>query len=350
MMPSVIDLSGSAKVRSFTSPAFETKPPELENAELLSPELRNLYSVLWGQSQPAEDVIVSAIPHATVEGPGLVFDQDLNLIKQSVHQATQAEIEQAYLSVRQHSEAGLLISEPGPTLLCEKAGIGNYGHWLIEMLPIVFLNLAPVLAGEWRVRLPVAGPAMNSVVRHSMDLLGVPESRASFRQGGPQRYAQLLMVHNLTHHGIRYSPLVIDAMDHLAASIPAGSAEKVWMSRATSSRRLVHEVETCKRLAEEGWLIVEPGTLSLREQISVARGARRIAGVNGAGLTNLVFAQPGAVITAFMPAQMPDVFFWMLAGFKKHRYREVRCRQASNNSGWDCPLVLSTDEVLAHLI
>lgn len=319
----------------------------------MTSELCAIYEKLWNQRRPDTEIVCSLVENATVEGPGLVFDRDLRLVRQTIHQAGQEEIETAYASVLHHAEKGLLHSEPGVTLLCEKAGIGNYGHWLVEMLPIAYLNRARLIEREWRVRLPVASAPMNAVVTESIALLGIPGEQARFRPGGPQRYEQLVVVRGVAQHGIWYSPRVVEALETLASQVPASAAADIWFSRLGSSRQLTAEEETNARLRDLGWTILHPERLSLRQQIAAAKGARRIAGVSGAALTNLAFAPRKSRVTAFMPASMPDVFFWMLAGFKEHAFREVRCRQADAGTAsiaWNAQLEMSPDEVIGELM
>lgn len=146
--------------------------------------------------------------------------------------------------------------------------------------------------------------------------------------------------------------MITECLDRLGADVPAYPSKGVWFSRTGDTRTLANEPEVAETLAREGWLVIPPGALSLMQQIAIAKGTPRIAGVNGAGLTNLVFAAPGTSITAFMPALMPDVFFWMLAGFKRQPYVEVRCRQdldPKSPTGWNALLRLPTADVLGHL-
>ncbi len=352
MKPNIVDLPGSARIDAFFSPPFQTHAPELRNGHVLTPSLQELYSVLWHQSRGQHELVCSVVCDAIVEGPGLVFDQQLNLIRQSIHQATDEEVGTSFQEVSQYVKDGKPPFIPGVTLLCEKSGIGNYGHWLVEMLPVVMLNLKHLFAGGWRVRVPVAGAAMNQVAWDSLLLAGVPEVQLDFRLPGPQRYEQLVMLEGLSSHGLWYSPLIVSCLEQLAAGIPAGPAVDVWVSRAGDRRSMFEEENLCAALSGLGWTIAEPGKMTLHEQISLFKGARRIAGVNGAGLTNLVFAGPDTIVTAFMPALMPDVFFWMLSGFKKQRYREVRCIQAEDAvtpNGWNASLLLGIPEILDHL-
>ncbi len=347
MPPHIVDIPANARVDTFFTPPFRTRPPDLRHGNLIPPDLQALYATLWHQSHGPTEVVASVLCGAYVDGPGLVFDQDLNLIRQTIHQATPEEIETAFHAVR--DAAGRVPLQRGVTLLCEKTGIGNYGHWLVEMLPVASLNLRHLFRGGWQLRLPVASEAMNRVTLDSVRLAGVPGEQLAFRRPGPQYYEQLVIVHGLSQHGVWYSPLIVDCLEQIASSVPARPSAGVWFSRAGSRRVLKEEAAVCARLRQEGWEIAMPGSLSLADQIALAKGAPHVAGVNGAGLTNLVFAPRGATVTSFMPAPMPDVFFWMLAGFKGQSYVEVRCPQEADEGGWNAPLTMAVDEVLAQL-
>jgi capsular polysaccharide biosynthesis protein len=102
-----------------------------------------------------------------------------------------------------------------------------------------------------------------------------------------------------------------------------------------------------------GWAIADPALFTFRQQIALFRGARRIAGVSGAGLSNLVFAPRGAQATCFTPANMPDTFYWLLCELGAKRYREIRCPQDLGLRGtepWDTKLAISLPDALAQLV
>jgi len=348
----IINLDTTSQVARYPSLPFTTKPPELFNGELLTPDLRHMYDQLWHQISGPRDITLHVLLGAIVEGPGLVFDAGLRLIRDSIHQTTEAEVAQAVAQVRASIADGGPPLVPGVTLLSEKSGIGNYGHWLVEMLPIVYLSRGWLVSTEWRMRVPIMPTAMAAVVRDSLDLLGIPPAQRLLRDPGPQRYEHLVITRGLSHHGITYSPCIVDCLEALAEAVPGGPPCRVWVSRAGATRSLKSEQAVCCALRQLGWTIAQPWEMTLREQIALFKGATHIAGVAGAGLTNLCFAARGATVTAFMPARMPDVFFWMMAEFKEHYYREVRCAQPPDPSGgknWEMTIQMSVDEVLSYL-
>jgi len=76
-------------------------------------------------------------------------------------------------------------------------------------------------------------------------------------------------------------------------------------------------------LAAYGFQDVDPGHLSVAEQIATFAQAELIVATHGAGLTNIVFASPGARVIELFPAGylLPD--YWWLASVVPgvdHRY------------------------------
>ena len=77
-----------------------------------------------------------------------------------------------------------------------------------------------------------------------------------------------------------------------------------------------------------------------------------MAGVNGAGLANLMFMRPGGTLTSFVPALMPDLFYFQFCVHRLLTYREIRSEQTHELGGstvWDAPLNIPIEDVLSHL-
>lgn len=335
------------------SRAFATCPPAVRNRALVPAAVLDQMSFAWdSRAYPARDVTLRRVRDAFVLGEGLVFDRSLAVVPASVTQHSPAEVDAAAARLKAAEAAGGIPTLPGTTLLCAKRGAANYGHWMYEMLPVAWLGRARLRAGEWRALVPGEGGRLGAVIRDALDLLGVPPAQVATAAPAPQRVEEILIVEGLTAHGRYISPLVADCLADLAGGIAPGGAERLWVSRAGESRSFWNEAELCAVLAGSGWTVCRPGELPLREQIRLFKGARHIAGVAGAGLANLAFAAPGARVTSFTPAAMPETFFWLLSELCGHDYREIRSPQAEKHVGpaaWDGSLVLGLPDVLAYL-
>ena len=66
-------------------------------------------------------------------------------------------------------------------------------------------------------------------------------------------------------------------------------------------------------MRHRGFEIVVPGALTLTEQIRVFREASVVVGPHGAGLTNIVFCEPGTIVYELVPDHYPNICFGNLA-------------------------------------
>ena len=335
------------------SPGFAPAAPQVANAELIPEHLRQALSESWHKEQPPRVVTFYSLLDVFVVGEGLVFDRDLNLYQPSITQLSPAALDEAAELLQGHLQNGNVERIEGPLLLCGKAGLNNYGHWLAEMLPRVHVSAPWIdLKGGWRVLVPKVYPWMRRVIEDSLDLLSVGAERRILNYGQPCQVSELVFIEGLSRHGEYFSPLILDAIDRIAAQVPAGPDAKVWMTREGETRSLLNEAEANQQIEAAGWRVVHPGRISFREQVVIAKGACHMAGVNGAGLSNLVFMAPGGALKSFVPAVMPDIFYWQLSAHRGLFYREVRSLQLHNHQSptlWDAPLTISISEVIAEL-
>lgn len=352
-MAAVVEPAADDLVLRVPSRAFTTRPPVVRNRALIPAAARDAMSYAWGsRDYAARDVTMHRMQDVYVLGEGLVFDRNLAVVRPSITQHSAAEIDAAAAQLQAAVTAGGIPVLPGVTLLCAKRGAVNYGHWMYEMLPIAWLGRAQLRAGEWRALVPWAEGRLAAVIWDALELLEVPRSQVTMAAFTPQRVEELLIVEGLTAHGGYISPLVIDCLAELGQGIAPADAARLWVSRIGDSRSLWNEAELCAVLAGSGWTVCRPGEMPLREQIGLFKGARHIAGVMGAGLTNLAFAAPGARVTSFAPSMMPEIFFWLLSELCSHDYVEVRATQAEKQVGlnaWDGSLVLGLPDILAYL-
>ena len=214
-------------------PALATKTPTVFNADKMPSSLRSTYASLWERQQRAGELSCHLLHDAIVVGAGLVFDRSGRLYRASAHQTSAAQIETATVKVRAYLAADKSEVLCGTTLLCEKIGVSNYGHWLVEMAPIAFL-LRDRLGADWFLRAPLLDdcPSMSAVVRDTLDLLGIDPERIHWATATePQRYERLILTRGFSHHGEMYSPLASAAFDEMAKQVRGEKPSRIWVSR-----------------------------------------------------------------------------------------------------------------------
>ncbi|WP_448207494.1 glycosyltransferase family 61 protein [Azospirillum sp. sgz302134] len=351
MPPTPLSLPTDADLLSLPSPAFDARPPAIRHPDLIPEPILQAMRGTWAMGRFAERrVRVLRLRNVWVAKEGLVFDRDGALYRETVTQHSPAEVAAAQDAVLAAIASGAGASgmgapdRDGPVVLCKKRGVGNYGHWMMEMLPkahLVHTHL-PELGARFLVA-DVPG-ALRASMGASLALLGIDPARAVVVGDAPRRFAELLLVEGLTEHGAYMSPLVMDCVEALARAVGERPARPLFVTRqAMGFRRLVGEDALLLRAQEAGCVPVEPALLPLPDQIALFKGAARVTGVMGAAMTNIAFAAPGTPVALLTPAGMPDTFFWFIATLRGLDYTEIRCAQAGpvrGNMPWDTDLIL----------
>jgi capsular polysaccharide biosynthesis protein len=85
-------------------------------------------------------------------------------------------------------------------------------------------------------------------------------------------------------------------------------------------RRIVNEEPLVKALAPFGFEAVCCGGMSFADQVRLFSEAKIIVGPHGGGLTNIVFAQPGATVIEVFPPSYINGCFWALSDVCGHKY------------------------------
>jgi capsular polysaccharide biosynthesis protein len=162
----------------------------------------------------------------------------------------------------------------------------GYFHWLLESLPAAL----HALSEEPDATLLVAGDAPR-YVREALDLLA---ARSVTYVDGPVVAERLVLVARDAFSGFVPREDVDIVRSSLLPSVAAGPASErtgVYVSRRSSSRRLLNEPELEREVGRLGFDVVSFDDLSLSDQIRLSRDSRLMLGSHGAGLANLVFGE-----------------------------------------------------------
>ena len=126
-------------------------------------------------------------------------------------------------------------------------------------------------------------------------------------------------------------------------------ATRLYVQR-TATRTLENEAELLARLQTRGpWKVVRLEEHSVREQAAMFYHARQIVSVHGAGLTNLVFAQPGARVVEIFPPDLLEPIYFQLATLLDLHYEPVIAQSARASTSPTDSLWVDPDAVGQHL-
>lgn len=197
--------------------------------------------------------------------------------------------------------------------LTTRGGNRNYYHFLLDVLPRwgVFQECVPGLQPD-AIYVPCETPYQEQLLSllHLDELPIIPVTPARTVRAStlfvPCLQNPLEMAPRWTVSWLRERLPPADVTD---------KASRLYVTRGNGSntRRLVQEEQVWPELERRGFVRVDPGTMSVREQIDAFAAADVIVGLHGAAMSNLVFAQPGVRILEVFPANYVKPCFWAIA-------------------------------------
>jgi hypothetical protein len=200
----------------------------------------------------------------------------------------------------------------------------NYYHWFVEWLPRALVALDQGIDPD-TLLMP---PPMGAWAHDSLRALGL-RPRILPEEGEAWRVRRLTLIHE--------SPFRASTLRALAQRLRAQvgplppRSRKVWISRRGAvHRRLLQEAVLESWLAARGWEIVRLEELSLAEQIRLLGSCVALAGLHGAGLTNMIFAPPGTAVLEIVMRERPCSEYYGLGAALGHPYWIVMAHRAGN--------------------
>lgn len=204
---------------------------------------------------------------------------------------------------------------------------GNYYHWLTDGLTRL-LHL-PAFPPDTGILVPAGLP---DFARESLRLLGLWERvrEADETHLVLERHwfaGPLALSGCLNPLGTRWLRQAFGAdQDGL------GRNRKIFVVRRRTTRELINLAEVEGILAADGWDLVDPGEWSFREQIEIFRQARVVAGVHGAGMSNLLWAPAGTRVIELMPDTFRNGCYEAISRVIGHRHEVLLCRADARGS------------------
>ncbi|ATJ92227.1 hypothetical protein HK16_16025 [Acetobacter senegalensis] len=335
------------EVATVTAPSFVQPVPRVQNLHLVpKPVLEAMRAGWLTGTHPERSVTLTKLFDVYVTEEGLVFTHDRKLITQTITQHSPDECERAFERVRCAQDVPEVTAS---SLLLRKRGDHNYGHWLVELLPRLWLAeqfMTPEL-----LIVPHADHAMTHVIRDSIVLSSArPHQFLALDNQAVCFFKELSIVDGLTDHGVYMSPLAFAKTDIMRGAVPQIAPQRLYVARPGSPRCVVQEENLLALLHRHGFRVVDPAGLTFLEQIQLFKNAECVVGVMGAGMTNILFCPPGAKVITLAPATMPDTFFAFIAGLRGLEYHELRGQMMdTETTRWDAPFSIMAAQLAALL-
>ena len=190
----------------------------------------------------------------------------------------------------------------------------SYYHFLLDVLPrIALMDMPGVPAPDrWYV------PLQQGFQREILELAGfLPAADVIDSDLVTHVRAESLLVPGLPDDHLRTPPWVVDLIRERVRppnlELVPGNRIYVTRGRERNNRTVTNEEELVDSLAARGFTVVDPGTMSVADQIRTFGEAEWIVAPHGAALTNLAFASQGASVIELFPPDYVQLCYWKLA-------------------------------------
>ncbi|MDD4600824.1 hypothetical protein SDC9_11413 [bioreactor metagenome] len=189
-----------------------------------------------------------------------------------------------------------------------------YYHWMFDVLPrLHLLRQSGITCDKYLVNWDGL-----SFQTETLTMLGVPENKLIKSKPDLYLKAQRLVIPSLSTHAGYVPEWVCSSLrsELLCGMVsePIEEFRKIYISRDDAiHRHVVNEKELITFLSDFGFSAVLPGSLSLAEQISIFSSAQVVIAPHGAGLTNLLFCNPGTKVIEFFSPNYVRHHYWWLA-------------------------------------
>lgn len=203
------------------------------------------------------------------------------------------------------------------------SGANNYFHWMFECLPrLRFLREAAV-PYDW-VYACRKLPYQSEAFAH----LGLPAEKIIDTAEVPYLRADQMVLPRRVHMSeswiIPWLREVLLPLGHKATG--RERPRRVYISRRkASSRGVTNDAELLELLRARGFVEVRMEELALAEQIALFAQAEAIVAPHGAGLTNLVFSEPGQLVVELIAEGYNSTLYQDLARARQLNTHLVLC-------------------------
>lgn len=212
-----------------------------------------------------------------------------------------------------------IASDPLPTVSYVNLWSNNYFHFVTELMASI-IKISKEAYEQILVQDKVPGYILGG-----LGLLGL-RNKASHWDGRPKDFPELLASPRARYDGYSNSEDLALLNDMLGVEGSAHSSELIYVSREDAvSRRVANENVIPSKYNK----VVLTG-VSFERQVQLFRNAKVIIGPHGAGMTNMIWAQPGCRIIEFFGRYHNDCF-QKLAATLGHEYIGIVCEPANRS-------------------
>ena len=188
----------------------------------------------------------------------------------------------------------------------------NYGHWIHQMLPRLFLaeksGWKPSDFGLVVINETPNGFAEETLIKAGFDASQLIRTSADLHiQGSP------LVVPSIPAAG-NPPEWISSFLRSRFSSNQSKPFKRIYTSRANAKwRKITNEPSLYPILNEFGFEIVFPESLDFPTTVKLFESAEVVCGMHGANLSSICFCKPGSTLIEIYHPQHPEIYFWTTA-------------------------------------
>jgi capsular polysaccharide biosynthesis protein len=237
-----------------------------------------------------------------------------------------------YSAAQKNPEKCLIFDDDETYLLIHHPWYANYYHWLIDSIHRLWAIKDK--ANEMILFLPpesrLSSFAIDSLKPFNFKkIIHIPNGKSAL--------VRRLCIPTQKPHMDGYNPAALIEIGKMYRSyisskrINVIAGERIYVSRKNSkTRKIVNEDEVIKTMLKYNFTIICNEDYTFFEQVSIFSQAKYLVGIHGAGLTNMLFMQPGSTVFELIkrktnPIRHFNLLFWYIADALRHKYYYQIC-------------------------
>ena len=201
----------------------------------------------------------------------------------------------------------------------------NYYHWTIDLIPRLDLILKTGIKIN-DIDHFIVNHSSLKYQREFLQQLSIPLEKIVYCDNESHYLLEEAIIPNLTSSKEGISSWQIQFLNKITFNKPEFSNkdhnfDKIYISRQRSKqRKFINQNDIENLLIAEGFKTIHLEEHSVSEQRLIFSQAKYIFGIHGAGMTNLVYCQPGTYVIEVFPPNFIQFYFWYIADILNLNY------------------------------
>lgn len=299
--------------------------PELKVIRDLPPgfdSMHNLKKDFIHLTETIPPIYLVEVDNAYISPFGVVYKHGL-VVKESVYSMFNAR--SFYPSFYKKLLLNKIIHVDGKCAIVHNSYFQNYYHWLLEAVPRLYLLRDQ--ASQLTLILNEDSPGF---IKQYVKLFGFKDVVYVNEQHLVK--ADKAIFPTFTSRGLAmYEPVIREMATWLMQenNISTGNppSKNVFITRKSAKyRRLINEQEVIDYLSSKNFEIVTLEDLSIQQQMQLFAEAKNVIGVQGAGMSNMIYAQHAKLLITIIHEEHPDDAYYNLANINNTGCYYFQCK------------------------